>query len=964
MNYIPLNIKTHYELLSSLIKTEDLILYAKENNIKCLGITNTNMFNDIEFINLCYKNNIKPIIGVKFNIDNYNMLLYAKNYNGYVNLMNLVSINNIKCLTKDNLISYKSDLICVTDDYSNYSIYSEIYECIYLSYKTLEERKKALLVSDSIVYINENLYIKESDKEYLKYLYLIKDGKTIDNINEYEFNNHLDKDISEIDALSTINFSKLINIELPSFKFELPEYSTDSENLLKNLCNKGLNKRLNNNVTNIYRERLNKELDVIINMNFADYFLIVYDFILYAKKSGIVVGPGRGSAAGSLVSYTLGITEIDPIKYDLSFERFLNKDRVTLPDIDTDIEYLRRDEVVEYVKNKYGLERVANIITFGTLQPKQVIRDVGRVLKIDNTLIEKLIKLINDKDTFKEILKNSNFIKFIDVNSELKKLIKICIKLEGIKRHTSVHAAGVIISKYPLMNKVPLYKSNDLILTGYTMEYLEELGLLKMDFLALKNLTVMSTIVKNIEKEKNLYIDVNKIPLNDTLTLKVFNEVDTTGIFQFESEGMKSFLKLLKVKTFDDLVLAIAMYRPGSRDNIPELIKIREGKMKPSYIDSTMESILKSTYGIIVYQEQIIEILKRVGGFSYSKADIIRRAMSKKKEEVIKKYESEFIIGAKENGYSEKVSKDIYDLILKFANYGFNKSHSVAYSLVSYYLAFLKAHFRNYFMICLLNMVVSSSIKTKEYIDEAKVSGVNIKEVNIDISEYEYVIKDEVIYMPLSIIKNVGKEAIAVIMGEREKGIFLDYYDFIRRVYSSKVNTKVLESLILSGALDIFNINRKTMIENLKNMVSYAELCKSIDESLVLKPELVEYQEYTKSELINIQYDLYGFYVKDHPVSKYKRDNTCLLNNVSKYFDKYINVIAIVDNIKEVVTKNNEKMAFLTISDEYGKISLVLFPKLYIINNDIKKGDILKIYGKVEKRLSDLQLVGTKVEKI
>ena len=966
MNYIPLNVKTQYELLNSLIKIDDLCLLAKENNIKSIGITDSNMFGVMEFFNACKKYEIKPIIGLPIIIDNLNMILYAMNYDGYINLLNIISIKNTDILTIDILKKHKDNLICVTNDIKNYLNYKEIYELVYLNYNNMTEKKEALIYTDKIVYINESFCLNENEEEYLKYLRMIKDGKTIDDINDYKFNkNYLDKDIDEIDAKTTFNFSELINIELPEFKFQLPKYSDNSIELLKTLTNKGLNKRLNNNIPELYKERLNKELDVIINMNFADYFLIVYDFILYAKKNGIIVGPGRGSAAGSLVSYSLGITEIDPLKYDLSFERFLNPERITLPDIDTDIEYLRRDEVVEYVKNKYGRDKVANIITFGTLLPKQVIRDVARILNISNFKIETIIRSIKDKDTFKDLKKNQIFMSAINSDIELQKLLRICTKLEGLKRHTSIHAAGVIISSEPLMNKVPLYMSSDQVLTGYTMEYLESLGLLKMDFLALKNLTIIDNIVKMIKEKNNLYIDINKIPLNDTKTLKIFYEVDTTGIFQFESEGMKSFLQTLKVRNFDDLILAIAMYRPGSRDNIPELIKVREGKIKPKYALPELEGILKSTYGIIVYQEQIIEILKTIGGFTYSKADIIRRAMSKKKESIILEYESEFIKGAIEKGYSKEIAKNIYDLVLKFANYGFNKSHSVAYSMVAYQLAFLKAHFREYFMITLLNMVTGSSIKTKEYIDESKINNLNIECVNINLSTNEYIIHENKIYLPLTLIKNVGYEATNSIIYERDKGIFKDYPDFVKRVYSNKVNIKVIENLILSGALDIFNYNRKTMINNLKNLISYSELCKTIDESLVPIPEILIGEEYTNEEIMIFEYELFGFYVKNHPVTKYKRDNTCLLKDIKHYFDKNIVVVALVENVKETTTKNGLKMAFITISDEYAKETLVVFPKLYeSLNYDIKKGNIIKAICKVEKRLSNLELIANRLEKL
>ncbi len=964
MNYIPLNVKTHYELLSSLIKIEDLISFCAKNNVKAVGITDSNMFGSMELINYAKINNIKPIIGIEVNFENLSMILYAKNYNGYVNLLNIVSIRNTSEITYEVLNNHKNDLICVTKDYENYTNYKEFYEEVYLSYQNNEEKKNALIVSDKIVYIEKNLYINYEDREYLNYLYMIKDGKTIDNINEYNFNNHLNKDIDMIDAITTRNFASLINIEMPEFKFELPEFAPNKVEILTNLCNKGLNKRLQGNVPLEYKSRLDYELKVIIEMGFTDYFLIVYDFILYAKKNNIRVGPGRGSAAGSLVSFTLGITEIDPLKYNLIFERFLNPERITMPDIDTDIDFIKRDEVIKYVKNKYGIYNVANIITFGTLLTKQVLRDTGRILKMSTTKIDRIVKTIKDKETIKELKNNSMFLSVYKSDYEYENLLRIASHLEGLKRHTSIHAAGVVISRYPLMDRVPLYKSADTLLTGYTMEHLENLGLLKMDFLAIRNLTVIDNIVNKVKEEKNIYIDVNKIPLNDYKTLKIFYDVNTTGIFQFESEGMMGFLKSLKVRSFLDLVVAIALYRPGPREAIPEFISVREGKKKAHYIVSSLESILKETNGIIVYQEQILEILKKIGGFSYSSADIIRRAMSKKKEDVIIKYREDFINGSIKNGYSMKDASEIYDLVLKFANYGFNKSHSVAYSLLAYQMAFLKAHFPLYYISAMLDIQIGSEIKTKEYIDEARLFNIKINYVDINKSDKYYKVIDNEIVLPLSIIKNLGSDNINNIINERKNGVFIDYYDFIKRIYKYNINRKAIESLILGGALDSFKLNRNTLISNIQIMLDYAMLCQMIDSSLVEKPEIIYYQEFLENELVKQEYDVYGFYIKNHPVTRYKRDNTCLLKDISKYYDKIVNVVCIIDVIKETTTKKKERMAFLTISDEYSKMTAILFPKVYASSFGLKKGDIIKVLGKVEKRLSDYQLIVTKVEKL
>ncbi len=964
MNYIPLNVKTHYELLSSLIKVEELVAFIKSQELTSVGITDSNMFGSMEFINTSKKYNIKPIIGIPVILDELNMLLYAKNYNGYINLLNLVSIRNTNTLKFEDLKSHNENIICVTKDYEHYLNYKELYTDVYLQYETEEEKKEALITCDKIVYINTGLYINAEDKEYLKYLKIIKEGTTISTAKIDELDYHINMDIDEYDADTTRKFANLINIEIPEIHFKLPEYSENKIELITSLCEKGLNKRLNGVVPENYKKRLDYELKVIIDMDFTDYFLIVYDFILYAKKHKIIVGPGRGSAAGSLVSYTLGITEIDPIKYNLIFERFLNPERITLPDIDIDIEYLRRDELIDYVKNKYGHDKVANIITFGTLLSKQVLRDVGRILELPIEMVDKLTKTIKDKETFEELKNNELFMSVLKSNPEYERLVRISKRLEGLKRHTSIHAAGVIISDTPLMNRVPLYKSGDTLLTGYTMEYLESIGLLKMDFLAIKNFTIIGTILEKIKEEKSLYIDLNKIPLNDSKTLKLFYNVDTIGIFQFESDGMMSFLRSLKVTSFNDLISAIALYRPGPRESIPEFIAVREGKKKPHYIIPELEPILKETNGIIVYQEQILEILKRIGGFSYSTADNIRRAMSKKKENVIIAYKEDFINGAIKNGYKKENAIEIYDLVLKFANYGFNKSHSVAYSLIAFQMGFLKAHFPEYYMTTELDMVIGSSVKTKEYIDEARRFNLNVYGVDINLSIEHYIVKEGKILLPLSVIKNIGKETVSHIIEERKNGLFKDYFDFLRRTYSSKTNSKAIENLILSGALDTFGLNRKTMFENLKSGIEYATLCSQIDESLVEKPEIIYYEEYTDNELLKNEYDIFGFYIKNHPVTRYKRDNTCKLIDIPKYFDKIINVVVLIDVIKETQTKKHEKMAFLTVSDEYDKVTVVAFPNTYINAFGIKKGDIIKITGRVERRMSSYQLVANKIERL
>lgn len=961
MKYIPINIKTHYQLLRSLIKIDELISYAKNNGITILGVTDSDMFGTMEFIDKCQKNGIKPVIGADLNIDGLSFILYAINNDGYSNLCRIVSKKNTGSLDFEFLKKYSGDILCVTN-YENYDKLSQIYST-YISYSNKNEKVNALLKTQKILFLKESLYLEEKDKEYMKYLDMIREGKTIDNYEAKEYDNALLFEIDAVDYETTKNFVDKIDIKLPSYPLSLPKYSNNSENLLISLCTKGLKKRLNNNVSVKYVERLKSELKVIKDMGFIDYFLIVYDFILYAKKNKILVGPGRGSAAGSLVSYTLGITEVDPLKYDLIFERFLNKDRITLPDIDTDFEYLRRNEVLEYIKNKYGQNKVANIITFGTLLSKQVIRDVGRVLEIPLNEIDRISKFIKDKEPLKSLENNREFMNIINSKEEYRKLFLISKKLENLKRHTSTHAAGIVLSGEDLTNRIPLYKSGETIMTAYSMEYLESLGLIKMDLLAIRNLTIIDKVLKSIKKYENIDIKLEQISLEDKETIKLFHDVDTVGIFQFESEGMKGFLRNLQVQTFSDIVSAIALYRPGPRENISSYIKRKKGTEKITYLHPLLEPILKDTYGIIIYQEQIIEILKVIGGFTYSEADTIRRAMSKKKENIILDYRKKFVDGSIKQGINENISNQIYDLVLKFANYGFNKSHSVAYSMVSFQMAYLKAHFKKYFITEQLNIVIDSNIKTKEYIDEARINNIKVSNIDINKSSINYYVIDNEIIVPFNIIKNIGYEASKDIVEERQKnGEFIDIYDAIPRLVKIKINKNVINSLILSGAFDTFGYNKKTLITNIENLYNYAELTKDLDESFVIKPEIKIEQDYSKNELMKNEYELFGFYLQNHPITKYRRDGVCLLNDVQKYFDKYITIIGLVENIKEIKTKNKEMMSFLTVSDEYNKITVILFPKVYKQFKNIESGNVYKIFGKIERRMNNYQMIASRIE--
>ena len=694
-------------------------------------------------------------------------------------------------------------------------------------------------------------------------------------------------------------------------------------------------------------------------MGFCNYFLVVWDLIKYAKENDIYIGPGRGSAAGSLVSYLLNITEIDPIKYNLLFERFLNPERVTMPDIDIDMEDSRRDDVINYCINKYGLKRVVPIIAFGTLQSKQAIRDVGRTMNIELSIIDYICKQIDSRLSLKENLdKNKKLKDYISMDEELLKLYEVASKLEGIKRHTTIHAAGIIMSRVDIDEIVPLDKSHvDFYTTAYDMNYLEELGLLKIDFLALKNLTIMHDIVRDIKD-----IDINNIPLNDKEALKIFYDVDTLGLFQFESDGMMNFLRKFKPTSFEDIFAAIALYRPGPMQNIDTYIKRKSGKEKINYYHPSLESILKPTYGILIYQEQIMQVASTLASYSLGEADILRRAMSKKKEEILIKEKDKFIKNATNNGVDLNTAKEVYDLILKFASYGFNRSHSVAYSMIAYKMAYLKAHYRIYFTKNLLNNYLEDTNKKKSYINELRKHNIEVVVPDINISEKEFVIKNNKVVYPLEGIKGVGANAINLIIEERNKEEFKDIYDFFKRCYSKAVNKKVVESLIYAGCFDSFNINRNTLINSLDDLINYSEISGGFDDEFNLKPVLNEIEEFDKRELLLHEHDVFGFYFTRHPVSEYKNSTYVELDKLNEYFDKDIKTVVLVDRVKETSTKKNEKMLFITGSDEITTVDLVMFPSVYKDYLDLKVGNVIEVSAHVEKRFDKYQLIISKIK--
>ena len=978
--YNLLYVKSNYSLLSSLLTIDDIIDYNIKNNRNSAILCDDNMYGTMEFIKKCTAKKIKPVIGLEVSINNYKILLYIKNYQGYLNLIKICTLQNDNTLKIEDIIKYKDNLFILIHFNSKnfYLEYKDKFNDIYLGFSNKIEEEESLVITKNVVYLKPCLYKTKEDSDYLKYLYLIRDGKTLNDNITYDI---LDKSLEVSDIINTydniglFNTLKIVddcNLEFPKPSLLLPIYEcpkgVDSSLYLMSLAKAGLSKRLNNNVTKAYLDRLSYELNIINEMGFANYFLVVYDFIKYAKKKGILVGPGRGSAAGSLVAYSLGITEIDPLQYNLLFERFLNPERKTMPDIDTDIPDIYRDDIINYVTNKYGKKRVSGIVTFATLAAKQVLRDVSRIFSVPLYKVDKLtsyIPVMSHKKLTDFFNENINFKEYINSDETLKKVYKVACILEGFPRQIGTHAAGIVMCKKDLDEVIPLTKNDDMYLTGYSMNYLEELGLLKMDFLGIRNLTIIMNCLDTVLKNKGIKIDFNNIPLDDKETYDLFTRSDTSGIFQFESSGMRNFLRKLKPSNFNDLVAAIALFRPGPAENIDLYIARKEGKEKVIYQDKSLEEVLKDTYGIMIYQEQIMQVAHIYAGYTLGEADILRRAISKKKVDVLKNEESKFLEKSKSLGHDEKTSKTIFASILKFAGYGFNKSHAVAYSLVAYKMAYLKVHYKLEFYANLLNNVIGAISKMQEYLREIRSHNLKVLKPDINKSFNKFIIHNNNIIFPFSTIKGVGTSVSSLILKARDKE-FTNIYEAFSKLVRAGVTKKQLETLILSDCFRNLGYNKKTLITNLDSLINYGTLTIDLDESLVLKPEIIITNEFPNSILLEQEQACFGFYISNHPVTAYKSkyQNIVSINNIGNYFNRIVNIMVMVEKVKAIKTKKNEDMAFVTASDETASLDFILFPRVYKNNMDIKKGDICLFTGTVEKRYDELQLVVSKVEYI
>jgi DNA polymerase-3 subunit alpha len=770
--------------------------------------------------------------------------------------------------------------------------------------------------------------------------------------------------------------------------FPMPKGVSSPEEYLDKLSQQGLERRYEN-VTPAIAERLNHELAVIKRMGYAGYFLITQDFIAAARSKGIMVGPGRGSAAGSLVSYALGITNVDPLKYDLLFERFLNPDRVSMPDIDIDFSDAKRDEIIEYVKQKYGADSVSQIITFGTLSTRAVLKDVGRVLGVPLQITESITKQIpvfQGKVTpLAEAIDTLPDLKWVKESKDekIRELVDISLVLEGMNRNSSTHAAGVVIAPGPLVDYVPLYKTPQTdLMTQYNMLDLEDAGLLKMDFLGLRTLTIIENSLVLIKNNHGVDIDLDKIPENDAKTFELFGKGHTVGVFQFESSGMQDWLRKLKPSSISDLVAMNALYRPGPMEMIGDFIRRKQGLQKIDYLHAQLEPILKETYGIIVYQEQVMKIASEVAGFSLAKADIMRRAMGKKDKDLMAKQKTEFINGAVGKGFAKKHAGDIFDMIEKFASYGFNKSHSVAYSVLAYQTAYLKAHYPSEYMAAAISAEIGDTDYVVQLIDECRKMDLQVLPPDVNESGVQFIVTPNGIRFGLSAIKNVGVSAVENIITCRDnQGRFGNLFEFCKRVDLRLVNKKTLEGLIQSGAFDSMAKNRAQLFDCVEKAIQFGQSVKSHSskgQSSLFEtssspqkqehyPALPSTTEWSEGEKLAREKAVLGFYVSGHPLLRFERDikafSTAQLGNPAGVKSgSLVRVCGIVSGLKKKIDKKGNMMAFLTLEDFTGKGECIIFSDPFRqFQQLLAPESMVMVIGKAEQNGDSLKIIVNKV---
>ncbi|MEJ7462782.1 DNA polymerase III subunit alpha [Staphylococcus saprophyticus] len=975
-----LNIHTSYDLLNSSLRISDVVKKAKNEGIEHLAITDTNvLYGYPKFYDACLEAGIHPVFGMTVYLTDglYQLetVLLAQNNEGLKDLYQLSSA--IKMKEKEDisiewLKRYANHLVIIFKSAEEHHLqFIDAFndkEHVYLNQDCIAVNQRAF------VWLNTMRYLNNEDADTISALQAIKENSKLDLVAEQEdyhehvFNKSELRNLECSDELifNTDKIAQICTAELNYHQSLLPQFQTPNGETSKIYLWQKLEDQLNHlnlNQTE-YWERLKHEYDIITNMGFEDYFLIVSDLIHYAKTHDVMVGPGRGSSAGSLVSYLLGITTIDPIRFNLLFERFLNPERVTMPDIDIDFEDTRREKVIQYVQEKYGQLHVSGIVTFGHLLARAVARDVGRIMGFDEITLNEISKLIPHKlgITLEEAYQNDDFKQFVHRNYRHERWFEICKKLEGLPRHTSTHAAGIIINDHALYEYAPLTLGDTGLLTQWTMTEAERIGLLKIDFLGLRNLSIIHQIINQVKKDLNINIEIERIPFDDPKVFELLSQGDTTGIFQLESDGVRSVLKKLKPEHFEDIVAVTSLYRPGPMEEIPTYITRRHDPSKVEYLHKDLAPILKNTYGVIIYQEQIIQIASQFANFSYGEADILRRAMSKKNRAVLESERQHFVDGAKQNGYDEYMSKQIFDLILKFADYGFPRAHAVSYSKIAYIMSYLKVHYPNYFYANILSNVIGSEKKTAAMIDEAKHQSITILPPNINESHWFYKATNDGIYLSLGAIKGVGYQSVKLIVDERyQNGDFKDFFDFARRLPKRVKTRKLLESLILVGAFDIFGKNRATLLHSIDQVIDQVTDIEQDDmlfDFFTPKQSYEEKEELPDQLISEYEKEYLGFYISKHPVEKEFNKKQYLTIYKLSNAKNYQPILVQFDQIKRIRTKNGQNMAFVTLNDGIHLLDGVIFPnqfKKYEL--DISEEQIYVVQGKFDKRNGKTQLI-------
>ncbi len=1048
-DFIHLHCHTEYSLLDGAARIRDLVAAVAEKGMPALAITDHgSMFGVVEFYKAALEAGIKPILGCEVYVaprtmedkepgkddSPYHLVLLAENKTGYRNLLCLVSEAYTRGfyykprVDKETLRRYSQGLIalsaCLGGEIPTAVINRQFdraretareYEDIFGRgnfYLELQEHGLAdqPAVNAELIKISRELgiplmasndlhYIKKEDAEVQDILLCIGTGRTVEDEDRMQFGTpefYL-KDAGEMALLfgeypealaNTIEIANRCKVVLDFDQTYLPDYRIPAghtaDSYLRQICLEGLAKRYPQAGEDI-RGRLDYELGVIREMGFSGYFLIVWDFIRFARENKILVGPGRGSAAGSLVAYVLGITNVDPLRYDLLFERFLNPERVSMPDIDIDFCYERREEVIRYVIEHFGEDRVAQIITFGTMAARAAIRDVGRALNMAYAEVDRVAKLIPPElgMTLEKALEGGTELRQLyDLDPAVRKLIEMARAIEGMPRHASTHAAGVVIGKEPLTAYLPLYRSSDgVVATQFPKDTVEEIGLLKMDLLGLRTLTVIGDTVKTIKQAAGREIDIETIPLDDPAPFAMLGRGDAIGVFQLESSGMRAILKELKPEVFEDIIALVALYRPGPLGSgmVEDFIRRKHGQSRIEYLHPSLEPILRETYGVILYQEQVMRIAGELAGFSMGEADLLRRAMGKKKPEVIIGLRSQFIEGAKGKGVNPKTAGQIFDLMEYFAGYGFNKSHSTAYALVSYQTAYLKANYPVAFMAALLTSVMDSADKVALYIEECRKAGIEVLPPDVNESLVNFTAVGDKIRFGLAAVKNVGRGAIEnIIEARRREGLFKSFQEFCDRLDLRQVTKRMLESLIKCGAMDSLGSTRAQLMAVLDSCVQAAQkrqkdrengqisLFDLDDSSLVIaRTETCQPQvpEYPSQKLLAMEKEILGLYISGHPLREYED----ILQERASHTTAQIAELAeetpviiggVVAGMRKITTRSGDPMVFMVLEDLLGSTEVIVFPRVYREKYPLLKPDsIILVRGRINFRDEEVKII-------